>query len=63
MNLPQKHRPLIIGLAIAALVLVVGAIVYVAEGHPKHALLLGAIAIACGIALWFATGSEAQNRT
>ena len=63
MDLTTRRRPLVIALVIAAVVLVAGAVYYLADGHPKHAALAFVLAVGCGIGLWFATGPTDRTRT
>jgi len=55
---PFRVRPLTILFAVAALVLVVVAVVYLTMSHPKHALLFFGLAVAALVGAWFSTGES-----
>jgi uncharacterized membrane protein len=57
-KVPFRIRPLTIVALIGALALVVVAVVYLAIGHPKHALLFFGLAVVALVGAWFSTGDS-----
>jgi hypothetical protein len=57
-KVPFGIRPLTIVALIGALALVVIAVVYLAIGHPKHALLFFGLAVVSSVGAWFTTGDS-----
>lgn len=55
---PFRIKPLTILAAAAAVVLVVVAVVWLAIGHPKHALVFFGLAVLALIGAWFSTGES-----
>ena len=53
---PFRIRPLTILAVAGAVVLAVVAVVYLAVGHPKHALLFFGLAVLALVGAWFSTG-------
>ena len=61
-KVPFRIRPLTILAVAGALVLVVVAVVYLAIGHPKHALLFFGLAVLALLGAWFSTGDARLGR-
>ena len=57
-KVPFRIRPLTIIALAGALVLAVVAVVYLAIGHPKHALLFFGLAVLALVGAWFSTGDS-----
>jgi uncharacterized membrane protein len=55
-KVPFRIRPLTILAVAGAVVLAVVAVVYLAIGHPKHALLFFGLAVVALVGAWFSTG-------
>lgn len=58
---PFRIKPLTILAVAAAAVLVVVAVVWLAIGHPKHALAFFGLAVLALIGAWFSTGDARQK--
>jgi uncharacterized membrane protein len=57
-KVPFRIRPLTIVALAGALVLAVVAVVYLAVGHPKHALLFFGLAVLALVGAWFSTADS-----
>ena len=57
-KVPFRIRPLTILAVAGALVLAVVAVVYLAIGQPKHALVFFGLAVLALVGAWFSTGTS-----